>query len=47
MVLEHNQRSTFTHALRELSDASHGGHCGETMELESRKPTMLKAKEKE
>jgi hypothetical protein len=33
--------------LRELRDVSLGGHCGETMELEGRKPTISKAKEKE
>jgi len=40
MVVEHIRRSTWTHPLRENRDAPHGGHCGETMELEGREPTI-------
>jgi hypothetical protein len=40
MVLEHNQRSTWTLPLRELRVAPLGGHCGETMELEGREPII-------
>jgi hypothetical protein len=33
LVVQHNQRSTWTHPLRELRD-------GETMEIEGREPTI-------
>jgi len=39
MVVKHNQRSTWTRPLRELRDATLGGRCGETMELEGRDST--------
>jgi len=39
MVVEHNQRSTWRHPLREPRDAALGGRCGETMELEDREIT--------
>jgi len=40
MVVEHNLRSTWTRPVGELCDALLGGHCGETMELEGREPTI-------
>jgi len=40
MVVEHNQRSTWIRPLRKLRDATLGGHCGETMELEGRQPAI-------
>ena len=40
MVVNHNQRSTWTRPLRELRDAPLGGQCAETMELEGREPTI-------
>ena len=40
MVVEHNGRSPCTRPLRELRDAPLGAHCGETMELEDREPTI-------
>jgi len=40
IVVEHNQRSTWTRPLRELRDTPLGGHCSETMQLEGREPTI-------
>jgi len=40
IVVEHNQRSTWTHPLREHTDTPLGGRCSEMMELEGRAPTI-------
>jgi hypothetical protein len=40
MVVEHNWRSTWRRTLGEPRDPPLGGHCGETIELEGRKPAI-------
>jgi hypothetical protein len=41
MVLEHNQRSTWTRLFSEVRDVPLGGCCGVTMELERREATII------